>query len=131
MEAEAYREAALLLPSAVQRTLTQLAESRRGGKDRLAGQRDMVRAVSALQDEFPVRAGKARLGVVFAEHPGTLGYVVPAIGLQIPSPCKGYPLRLTDGTVAYLSVPPWTLGWSFTPAGSGKKKRGGWWRHYD
>lgn len=122
-EAGAYRGAAALLPSAVRNTLARLAESRSEGRDRLAGQRNVTRAVSALQDDFPRGAGRVELGVVFAEHP-TEGFVVPAVGLRVPPPRDGHPLRLTDGTVARLPAPPWTMGWSWDPRGGKKQRRG-------
>jgi hypothetical protein len=125
-EADAYRGAAALLPSAVRNTLARLAGSRSEGQDRLAAQRGVTRAVSALQDDFPRGAGRVELGVVFAEHPSGPGFIVPAVGLRVPPPRDGHPLRLTDGTVVHLPAPPWTMGWSWDPRGGGKKPRRGW-----
>lgn len=120
-EADAYRRASALLPSGIRNTLARLAECQSEGRNRLAGQRNVTRAVSALQDDFPRGARQVELGVVFAEHPSGSGYVVPAVGLRVPPPREGHPLRLTDSTVAHLHAPPWTMGWSWDPRGGEKQ----------
>jgi hypothetical protein len=51
--------------------------------------------------------------VVFVERLGERDVIVLVIGLDLPQPRGGYPLRLRDGTVARLSQPPWRLGFSY------------------
>jgi hypothetical protein len=123
-EVDAYCDAAARLRPAVQDTLSRLADGRQQGQsgNRLAGHRSVTRVVSALQDDFPRGTDRVELGVVFAEHPDGSGYVVPAVGMRFPQPRDGFPLRLTDGTVAHLSTPPWHMGWSWDPRGG---ERGG------
>ncbi|QIQ05577.1 hypothetical protein [Streptomyces liangshanensis] len=117
-EAYAYRETVPRLRPAVRSTLSLLARGRQERRgDRMAGQRSMTQAVFALQDAFPRGQGRVELGIVFAENPGATGYVVPAVGLRIPAPRDGHALRLTDGTVARLSAPPWTMGSVWDPPG--------------
>lgn len=123
-EADAYCDAVARLRPAVRITLARLGECRSEGHDRLAGRRHVTRAVSALQDDFPRGAGRVELGVVFAEHPTRPDYLVPAVGLRIPPPHAGHPLRLTDGTVAHLPAPPWTMGWSWDPTGGEERHDG-------
>jgi hypothetical protein len=76
----------------------------------LAAYREGAHTVLEFQAAYPREPGGIALDLVFSEHDSGDAFDVPAIGLTIPAPPDGYPLKVEDGSIEMLPRPPWQMG---------------------
>ena len=71
-----------------------------------------VRHLNSLRDNFQIIEDSFPIDFLFIENTKNKTFEVNAIGIDLPAPQNGYPIELTDGTIAKLPYYPWAMGYS-------------------